>query len=78
MESLTLTELELQQITRKVRPSAQARVLRESGIPFKMVAGWPVVARAALVETLMNGRHTTGPQVRSPYANRPERKPAAA
>lgn len=75
---LTLTEQEIQALTRKVRPSAQIRALREAGIPHKVVAGWPVVARQALVDTLLNGRHTTGPQLRNPYANRPERKPAAA
>lgn len=64
MESLTLTEQELQDITRKVRPSAQARVLSEAGIPFRMIAGRPMVARAALIETLTGGRHTTGPQLR--------------
>ncbi len=60
----TLTDEELTQITRRVRPTAQARVLRESGIPFRIVAGRPLVARTALIETLSMGRHTTGPQLR--------------
>lgn len=59
----TLTDAEMEQITRKVRPSAQARVLRESGIPFRIVDGRPLVARSALIETL-SGRGHTGPQLR--------------
>ncbi len=61
---LTLTEQEVVEITRRARPSAQARVLKEAGIPFRLIAGRPVVAREALLETLTGGRHTVGPQLR--------------
>ena len=59
-----LDEGEVAAITRRKRPTAQARVLRESKIPFLMIDGRPVVSRAALVETLTGGRHTVGPQLR--------------
>lgn len=45
---LALDDAELIQITRRRRPSAQARVLREAGIPYRMIAGRPVIARARL------------------------------
>ena len=78
MSDLTLTDDELTRLTRKARPSAQIRALREAGIPLKVISGRPVVARAALIETLTGGRHTTGPQLRLRNANGPRREPAAA
>jgi hypothetical protein len=38
-----LTEKELERLTRRKRPSAQAQVLREAGIPYRMVDGRPIV-----------------------------------
>lgn len=40
-----LTEKQLERFTRRKRPSAQARVLREAGIPYDLVDGRPVVLK---------------------------------
>lgn len=61
---MILSEQEVAALTLKRQPSAQARALKEAGIPFRIVSGRPVVARAALVDTLSGGRHTVGPQLR--------------
>jgi hypothetical protein len=36
---MLLTEKELERLTRRKRPSAQAQVLREAGIPYSMNDG---------------------------------------
>lgn len=38
-----LTDKEVQRLTRKKRPSAQARVLAEAGIEYRMVDNRPLV-----------------------------------
>jgi hypothetical protein len=40
-----LTDKQLERLTRRKRPQAQAQVLREAGIPFDMVDGRPIVAK---------------------------------
>lgn len=39
------TESEIEALTRRKRPSAQARVLQQAGIPFQMVDNRPLVMR---------------------------------
>ena len=43
-----LTDTELERLTRRKQPAAQARVLREAGIYFRMVDKRPVVSRDEL------------------------------
>lgn len=43
-----LTEKQIENLTRKARPSAQAKELDRAGIPYRMVAGRPVVLVQAL------------------------------
>jgi len=43
-----LTDKQLEALTRRKRPSAQAQVLLEAGIPFDMVDGRPVVLKDSL------------------------------
>jgi hypothetical protein len=38
-----LTEQQIEKLTRRKRPSAQIRVLAQDGIPFRVVAGRPIV-----------------------------------
>lgn len=40
-----LTDKQLERLTRRKRPRAQAQVLREAGIPYSMVDGRPIVAK---------------------------------
>jgi hypothetical protein len=40
-----LTEKQLERFTGRKRPTAQARVLREAGIPHHLVAGRPMVLK---------------------------------
>lgn len=40
-----LTEKQLEALTRRKRPTAQAAVLREAGIPYDMVDGRPIVLK---------------------------------
>jgi hypothetical protein len=44
-----LSETELQNLTKRVKPSAQVRELVRSGIPFRVVAGRPVVLKESLL-----------------------------
>lgn len=54
--SLTLTPEELQQITHRVKYSAQIKQLQRMGIEYRQSAiGAPVVSRAAF-ESAMSGR----------------------
>lgn len=64
MDKMFLTEEEVETLTKKRQPAAQARALREVGVPYLMISGRPVVARAVLMDTLSGGRHTVGPQLR--------------
>jgi len=41
-----LTEQEVADLTRRVKPAAQARVLLKVGIPFRMVDNRPIVLRS--------------------------------
>ena len=43
-----LTDKQLESLTRRKRPRAQAQVLREAGIPYDMVDGRPVVLKDSL------------------------------
>jgi len=43
-----LTDKQLEKLTRRKRPRAQASVLREAGISFDMVDGRPVVLKDSL------------------------------
>lgn len=61
---IALDDSEVKALTRRVRPTAQARVLKDSGIPYRMVSGRPVVARDALIDTLQGGRSVAGPKLR--------------
>lgn len=51
---LTVTQDELAEVTRRDRPSAQARVLRRLGIPFRIhpTDGVLLVAREAVLKAL--------------------------
>lgn len=53
---LTVTQDELAEVTRRGRPSAQARVLRRLGIPFRIhpTDGVLLVARDAVLKALGN------------------------
>jgi hypothetical protein len=53
---MLLTEKELERLTRRKRPSAQAQVLREAGIPYWMVDGRPVVLKDSLYREKPKGR----------------------
>ena len=44
-----LNEQQVADLTRRKRPSAQMRVLAESGIPFRQVDGRPIVEAANVV-----------------------------
>lgn len=44
-----LTERQLEKLTRRKRPTAQATILREAGIPYSMVDGRPIVMSDQLV-----------------------------
>ena len=46
-----LTDKQLEAYTRRKRPSAQAQVLREAGIPFRIVDGRPMVMVSDLSPT---------------------------
>lgn len=41
-----LSEKEVQKLTRRKQPAAQCRVLRESGIAYRLVDGRPVVNKS--------------------------------
>lgn len=56
MSELWLTERQVARLTRKKRPSAQAQVLREAGIPFVMIDGRPVVMESALSPSRPQGK----------------------
>lgn len=43
-----LTEKQLEALTRRKRPTAQADVLRQAGIPYDMVDGRPIVLKDSL------------------------------
>lgn len=43
-----LTDKQLEALTRRKRPRAQAQVLREAGIPYNMIDGRPVVLKDSL------------------------------
>jgi hypothetical protein len=45
-----LSEQDLQKLTRRQKPSAQMRVLRDAGIPFRVVDARPVVLMSDLGE----------------------------
>lgn len=51
-----LTERQIARLTRRKRPSAQAEVLREAGIPYQMVDGRPVVLKDSLYREKPKGR----------------------
>jgi len=53
---MLLTDKELERLTRRKRPSAQAQVLREAGIPYWMVDGRPVVLKDSLFREKPKGR----------------------
>ncbi len=38
-----LTETQVESLTNRKRPSAQARVLKDAGIPYRLVDGRPIV-----------------------------------
>lgn len=44
-----LTEKQVERLTRRKRPTAQAEVLREAGIPYNMIDGRPVVMKDSLL-----------------------------
>lgn len=46
-----LTDEEVEALTRRQRPTAQARVLLQSGIPFRMVDGRPIVEKGIVVKS---------------------------
>lgn len=46
-----LSESQVQDLTKKKRPSAQIRVLVESSIPFQVVAGRPIVVASDLEQS---------------------------
>lgn len=43
-----LTQAQLVELTRRKRPSAQAKALIEAGIPFRIVSGRPIVVESDL------------------------------
>jgi hypothetical protein len=45
-----LTDEQLIELTRRKQPRAQIRILNEAGIPYRIVAGRPVVLRSDLTE----------------------------
>lgn len=51
-----LTERQIARLTRRKRPTAQAEVLREAGIPYQMVDGRPVVLKDSLYREKPKGR----------------------
>lgn len=46
-----LSKEQVEELTQRKRYSAQIKVLVESGIPFKVVAGRPIVVEKALYES---------------------------
>ena len=46
-----LSDKEVAKLTRKKRPSAQIRVLRDDGIRFRVVDGRPIVPRSEIEQT---------------------------
>lgn len=58
-----LTDRQLVALTRRRQPAAQIRVLREAGIPHRVVDGRPVVM-AADVAPGGERRDTQGPRLR--------------
>jgi hypothetical protein len=46
-----LSDKEVADLTRKKRPSAQIRVLRDGGIQFRVVDGRPIVPRSEIEQT---------------------------
>jgi hypothetical protein len=44
-----LTDKQLKKLTRRKRPSAQALILRDAGIPYSMVDGRPTVVSDQIV-----------------------------
>jgi hypothetical protein len=46
-----LSDKEVAKLTRKKRPSAQIRVLRDGGIQFRVVDGRPIVPRSEIEQT---------------------------
>lgn len=53
-----LTEEQLERLTKKKRPSAQAEELRRAGVPFRMVAGRPIV----LIQSLSPAQKADAPR----------------
>ncbi len=51
-----LTEREIARLTRRKRPTAQAEVLREAGIPYVVVDGRPIVLKDSLYREKPKGR----------------------
>ena len=43
-----LTDRQIEALTRRKRPRAQAQVLRDAGIPYDLVDGRPVVLKDSL------------------------------
>jgi len=58
-----LSPKQLEDLTGKKRPSAQMRELARSGIPFKVVAGRPIVVQDALYEEVSRRPRFTTPHV---------------
>lgn len=50
-----LTDNELERLTRRKRPKAQAEVLRRAGIPYTMVDGRPVVLKDSMLPKKQKG-----------------------
>jgi hypothetical protein len=51
-----LSDKEVERLTRRQRPKAQAGVLREAGIAYSMVDGRPVVLKDSLAKEKPLGR----------------------
>jgi len=58
-----LSERQLIALTRRRQGAAQIRVLREAGIPYRVVDGRPVVLERDIVPSQV-GRDTSGPRLR--------------
>lgn len=53
---MILTPAQLVSVTKKVRPKAQARVLRELGVPFKPRPDGTLLVSQASVEAFISGK----------------------
>ena len=58
-----LSDSEMEALTKRKKPTAQMRVLAEAGIPFKVVAGRPVVVHDALYEEMPRRSRPFAPDV---------------